>query len=75
MANYEEENDVLIETEPEDSDFIKEHGDPISCVIQKVLCRQKIHIKSSIQDVRSRIRSVILSLIMEAAGTLSLEHL
>jgi len=42
IENYEEENDVLIETETEDSDFVEEHGDPVVCVIQKVLCRQKI---------------------------------
>jgi len=33
MADYEEEDDVLIETEPEDSDFIKEHGDVVACVV------------------------------------------
>ena len=42
MADYEEENDVLIEIEPEDSDFIKEYDDPVTCIIQKVLCSQKI---------------------------------
>ena len=40
MANYEE--DVLIETKPEDSDFVKEHGDLVACVIQKVLCNKKV---------------------------------
>ena len=33
MAEYEEEDDVLIEIEPEDSDFVEEHGDPVACVI------------------------------------------
>jgi len=52
---------MLVETESENSDFVKEHGDPIACVIQKVRCRQKIptprrDIKSSIQDIRSRIK-------------------
>ena len=42
MADYEEEGNVLIETEPEDFDFIEEHGDLIACVIQKVLYSQKI---------------------------------
>ena len=58
MVDYEEEDDVLIETEPEDSDFIKKHGDPIACVFRKFFvagrfptpCRD---IKSFIQGVRS----------------------
>ena len=41
-ANYEEEDDMLIETELEYSDFIERHGDPVAYVIQKVLCSQKI---------------------------------
>jgi len=42
VADYEEKNDVLIEKELEDSDFTEEHGDPVTYVIQKVLCRQRI---------------------------------
>jgi len=42
MADYEEEDDMLIETESEDSDFVEEHGDPITYVVQKVLCHQKV---------------------------------
>ena len=42
MTDYKEEGDVLIETEPEDSDFVEEHEEPIACVIQKVFCKQKI---------------------------------
>ena len=42
MANYEEKDDVLIETDTEDSDFVKEYEEPIAGVIQKVLCNQKI---------------------------------
>jgi len=42
IADYEEEDDVIIETEPKDSDFIEEHGNPVTCIIQKVLCSQKI---------------------------------
>ena len=42
MADYEEEDDVLIETKSEDSDFVEEYGEPIACVVQKVLCNQKI---------------------------------
>jgi len=41
IADYEEE-EVQIETEPEDSDFVKENGDPVACVVQKILCSQKI---------------------------------
>jgi len=33
MADYEEGDDVLVKTEPEDSDFIEEYGDHITCVI------------------------------------------
>ena len=42
MADYEEDDDVLVETKTEDSNFIEEHVNPIACVIQKVLCSQKI---------------------------------
>ena len=42
MTDYEEGDDVLVEIEPEDSDFVEKHGDPIACVIQKVFCNQKI---------------------------------
>ena len=40
-VDYEEEDDVLIETELEDSDFIEEHGYSITCVVQKVLCNKR----------------------------------
>jgi len=34
IVDYEEEeDDALIEIKPEDLDFIKEHDDPIACVI------------------------------------------
>jgi len=33
MANYEEEDEVQIETEPEDSDFTKEYGDLVACFV------------------------------------------
>ena len=42
MADSEEEDEVQIKTEPEDSDFIEEHEDLIACIIQKVFCNQKI---------------------------------
>jgi len=41
MEDYEEEDDVLIETELEDSDFAQEQGDPVTCVVQRLLCNQK----------------------------------
>jgi len=41
VTNYEGEDEVKIKTEPDDSDFAKEHGDIITCVIQKLLCNQK----------------------------------
>jgi len=34
MADYEDEDEVLIETEPEDSDFVEEEGKVATCVIQ-----------------------------------------
>ena len=42
MADYEEEDNMLIETESEDSDFVEEYDDPVTYVIQKVFCSQKI---------------------------------
>ena len=33
VADYEEKADVLIETEPEDSNFVEGHNSPIACVI------------------------------------------
>ena len=41
MTEYKKEDDVLIKTEPEGSDFDQEHREPIACVVQKVLCNQK----------------------------------
>jgi len=37
MADYEDEDEVLIETESEDSDFVEE-GEAATCVIQRLLC-------------------------------------
>jgi len=42
MADYEEEDDILIKTEPADSDFVEEHGEPITFVVQKVLCNLNV---------------------------------
>ena len=33
MADYEDENEVQIETEPKDSDFTEEYEDPAACVV------------------------------------------
>ena len=38
MAYFEGEDKVQIETELKDSDFTEEYGDPITCVVQKLLC-------------------------------------
>jgi len=40
MVDYVDEDEVLIETEPEDSDFVEEDGDAATCVIQRLLCNQ-----------------------------------
>jgi len=37
MANYEDEDEMLIDTEPEDSDFVKEEGKAVTCMIQLLL--------------------------------------
>jgi len=34
MADYEDEDKVKIETEPEDSDFAEEHGESATCMVQ-----------------------------------------
>jgi len=41
MVDYEDEDEVEIETEPEGSDFAEEHGEPVTCVVQQLLCIQK----------------------------------
>jgi len=41
MMDYENEDEEKIETEPDDSDFAEEHGDVVTCVIQKLQCNQK----------------------------------
>ena len=40
IADYEDEDEVQIETEPKDSDFA-EDGEVATCVIQQLLCNQK----------------------------------
>ena len=41
MADYEDEDEVLIETEPKDFDFVEEDGKVATCVVQRFLCNQK----------------------------------
>jgi len=41
MADYEEEDEEEIETEPEDSDFSEKYEESAACVIQQLLCNQK----------------------------------
>ena len=42
VANYGDEDEVVIIEDASDSDFLEEHGDPVACVVQKLLCNQKI---------------------------------
>ena len=42
MTDYKEDKEEELETEePDDFDFAEEHGDAITCVVQKQLCNQK----------------------------------
>jgi len=34
MTKYKDEDEVKIETEPEDSDFAEEHGESAACMVQ-----------------------------------------
>ena len=79
MVDYEEKDDVLIETELEGSDFVGKHGDPAAYIVQKVLYNQKVltphnNTKFSIQGVRSRIKYAIFSLTMGAARISCQKH-
>jgi len=38
MANYEDGDEVKIETEPKKSDFTEEHGESVTCMAQQLLC-------------------------------------
>jgi len=80
MVDYEEQYDVLIESELEDSNFIEEHDALVACVIRKCSAARRFptprrDIKFSIQGVRSRIKSALLSLTMKTERISSLEHL
>ena len=41
MTDYDEEDEVEIETEPKDSDFTEEYVESATYVIQQLLCNQK----------------------------------
>ena len=41
IVDYEDEDEVLIETEPEDSDFVEEEREVAIYVVQQLLCNQK----------------------------------
>ena len=41
MANYEDEDEMKIETKPEDSDFAEEHEESAAFVVHRLLCNQK----------------------------------
>ena len=41
MEDYEDEDEVLIEIEPEDSNFVEEEVVVATCMVQQLLCNQK----------------------------------
>ena len=41
MADYEDEDEMKIETEPDDSDFTDEHRESATCMVKRLLCNQK----------------------------------
>ena len=41
MADYEDEDEMQIETEPKDSNFVQEDREVATCVVQRLLCNQK----------------------------------
>jgi len=41
IVDYDDEDEVLIESEPKDSDFFKEEGKAATCMIRRLLCNQK----------------------------------
>ena len=38
IVDYGDEDEGVIIKDIRDSDFVEEHGDPIACVVQKLLC-------------------------------------
>ena len=42
IMDYRDEGEGVVIEEGSDSDFAEEHGDPIACVVQKLLCNQKV---------------------------------
>ena len=43
MADNEDEDEMKIETEPEDSNFAEEHGESATYMVQWLLCNQNIY--------------------------------
>jgi len=42
MVDYKEDGEEEFEIkEADDSDFVEEHGDAVTCVVQKLPCNQK----------------------------------
>jgi len=41
IANYEDEDEVKIESESEDSDFVEKHEESATCMVQQLLYNQK----------------------------------
>jgi len=41
MADYEDEDEVKIKTEPENSDFAEKHGESTTFAVHRLLCNQK----------------------------------
>ena len=80
VVDYGDEDKGVIIDDASDTDFVKEHGDPVACVIQKLLCNQMIFDTTQRHQIfysRCSIKDKVCNLtsIMEAARTSCLEHL
>ena len=42
VADYRDEDEGVVIKDASDSDFVEEHGDPVACVVQKLLCNPNI---------------------------------
>ena len=78
MVDYEDEDEVKIETE-NDFGFAEEHDDALTCVFHKLRCNQKPStprndIKSSTQGVLSKTRYATSSSTMKVTRTPFLVH-
>ena len=68
MADYEDEDEMLIETEPKDSDFVEEEGEAETCVIQQLLCNQKNHDTTQMHQIfysMCSIKNMVCNLIID----------